>query len=80
MCMACEQAEMYFRWQLLEEIAKSEMPEGMSESDLRAMQLPLPGEVARFEEPDGTISFRKVDRTSKDPPSTFVCDSPDEGI
>ena len=53
MCMACEQAEMYFRWQLLEQIAKGEMPEGMSESDLRAMQLPLPGEVARFEEPDG---------------------------
>ena len=61
MCMACEEAELYFRWQLLEQIAKGEMPEGMSESDLRAMQLPLPGEVARFEEPDGTISFRKVD-------------------
>ena len=56
MCMACEQAEMYFRWQLLEQIAKGEMPEGMSESDLRAMQLPLPGEVARFEEPDGELS------------------------
>ena len=42
MCMACEQAELYFRWQLLEQIAKGEMPEGMSESDLRAMQLPLP--------------------------------------
>jgi hypothetical protein len=80
MCMACEQAEMYFRWQLLEQIAKGEMPEGMSESDLRAMELPLPGEVARFEEPDGTISFRKVDRTSKGTPSTFVCDSPDEDL
>ena len=37
------QAELYFRWQLLEQIAKGEMPEGVSESDLRAMQLPLPG-------------------------------------
>jgi hypothetical protein len=76
--MACEQAELYYRWQLLEQIAKGEMPEGMSESDLRAMELPLPGEVARFEEPDGTISFRKADRTSKGTPSAFVCDSPDE--
>jgi hypothetical protein len=75
MCMACEEAELYFRWQLLEQIAKGEMPEGMSESDLRAMQLPLPGEVARFEEPDGTISFRKI---PKGKPSAFVCDSPDE--
>jgi hypothetical protein len=80
MCMACEEAELYFRWQLLEQIAKGEMPEGMSESDLRDMQLPLPGEIARFEEPDGTISFRKVDRTPKGKPSAFVCDSPDEGI
>ena len=78
MCMACEEAELYFRWQLLEQIAKGEMPGGMSESDLRAMQLQLPGEVARFEEPDETISFRKVDRTPKGKPSAFVCDSPDE--
>jgi hypothetical protein len=27
-CMACEEAELYFRWQLLEQIAKGEMPEG----------------------------------------------------
>ena len=78
MCLACEEAELYFRWQLLEQIAKGEMPPGMTEDDLRAMQLPLPGEVARFEEPDGTISFRKVDRAAKGKPSAFVCDSPDE--
>jgi len=50
----------------------------MTEDDLRAMQLPMPGEIARFEEPDGTISFRKVQKAVKAKPSAFVCDSPDE--
>ena len=78
MCMACEEAEMYYRWQLLEQIAKGEMPAGLTETDLRAMEMPLPGEIARFEEPDGTISFRKVAKAVKPKPSAFVCDSPDE--
>jgi hypothetical protein len=78
MCMACEEAEMYYRWQLLEQIAKGEMPAGLTEADLRAMEMPLPGEIARFEEPDGTISFRKVAKAVKPKPSAFVCDSPDE--
>ncbi len=78
MCMACEEAELNYRWQLLERIAKGEMPDGYTEDDLRAMQLPMPGEIARFEEPDGTISFRKVQKAVKAKPSAFVCDSPDE--
>lgn len=78
MCMACEEAELHYRWQMLERIAKGEMPDGFTEDDLRAMQLPLPGEIARFEEPDGTISFRKVQKAVKAKPSAFVCDSPDE--
>jgi hypothetical protein len=78
MCMACEEAELYYRWQMLERIAKGEMPDGFTEDDLRAMQLPLPGEIARFEEPDGTISFRKVQKAVRGKPSAFVCDSPDE--
>ena len=28
MCMACEEADMYYRWQLVEQIAKGEMPPG----------------------------------------------------
>jgi hypothetical protein len=76
--MACEEAELYYRWQLLEQIAKGEMPSGLSEDDLRAMELPLPGEVERLEEPDGTISFRRVERAKTAKPSAFVCDSPDE--
>jgi hypothetical protein len=78
MCMACEEAELYYRWQLLEQLAKGEMPAGLTEDDLRAMEMPLPGEIARFEEPDGTISFRKVANAVKPKPSAFVCDSPDE--
>ncbi len=45
MCMACEEAQLYYRWNLLEQIAKGEMPKGMTEDDLRAMELPVPGEV-----------------------------------
>jgi len=44
MCLACEEAEMFYRWQLLEQIAKGDMPPGFTENDLRAMGLPLPGE------------------------------------
>jgi hypothetical protein len=82
MCMACEEAEMYYRWQMLEQIAKGEMPPGMTEADLRAMEMPVPGEIEMIEEPDGRVIIRKVEkpkpaakRAAK--PAAFVCDSPD---
>jgi hypothetical protein len=80
MCMACEEAEMFYRWQLLERIAKGEMPQGMTEDDLRAMEMPLPGEIELVEEPDGRVIIRKVAKAAKSEikPSVFVCDSPDE--
>jgi hypothetical protein len=28
MCLACEDADMYYRWQLIQQIAKGEMPDG----------------------------------------------------
>ena len=74
MCMACEEAAMYHRWQLLEQIAKGEMPKGMTADDLRAMELPLPGEVEMTEEPDGTVVFK---RKTPAKASAFACDSPD---
>ncbi len=86
MCMACEEAEMYFRWQLLEQIAKGEMPFGMTEADLRAMELPVPGEVEIVEEADGRVIIRKVAEPApakakpakrETKPAAFVCDSPD---
>ena len=52
MCLACEESDMYYRWQLLQQIAKGEMPEGHSEEDLRALGLPLPDEIEIVEEPD----------------------------
>ena len=33
MCLACEEADMYYRWQLIQQIAKGEMPEGPPSSD-----------------------------------------------
>ncbi len=73
MCLACEEADMYYRWQLLQQIARGEMPEGHSEDDLRQMGLPLPGEIEVVEEPDGT----KVVRQKAPAPNAFACDSRD---
>jgi hypothetical protein len=75
---------MFYRWQILEQVAKGEMPRGMTEADLRAMELPVPGEIEMVEEPDGQIIIRKVVKPEADAPrpaqpaaSAFVCDSPD---
>lgn len=85
MCMACEESQMYYRWNLLEQIAKGEMPQGMTEEDLRAMELPVPGEVEIVEEADGSIVIRRVAqpkpaRAKELAPkaNTFVCDTPDD--
>jgi hypothetical protein len=75
MCLACEEAALWHRWQLLQQIARGEMPDGMTADDLRAMDLPLPGEITLVEEPDGTVSIRKAPEQT--PPKAFVCDSPD---
>jgi hypothetical protein len=80
MCMACEEAEMYYRWQMLEQIAKGEMPAGMTEADLRAMEMPVPGEIEMTEDADGRIVIRKVEKPVAKSPSkanAFVCDSPE---
>jgi hypothetical protein len=87
MCMACEEAQMYYRWQLLEQIAKGEMPEGMTEADLRAMEMPVPGEVEMVEEPDGSVVIKRVAKPApakrgktkaKVAANAFVCDTPDD--
>jgi hypothetical protein len=75
MCLACEEADMYYRWQLIQQIAKGEMPEGHSEEDLRQMGLPLPGEIEMIEEPDGTKVVRQKAPVTK--AQDFACDSPD---
>jgi hypothetical protein len=86
--MACEQGELMYRYHLLEFIAKGEMPPGVTEDDLRAMELPLPSEVETVHQPDGRILVRR-----RRPPEeaeaaasalaadsaadAFDCDSPD---
>jgi hypothetical protein len=86
--MACEEAEMYYRWNLLEQIAKGEMPAGMTEEDLRAMELPMPGEVEMVEEADCSVVIKRVAKPAPPVPATrgksrakanaFVCDTPDD--
>jgi hypothetical protein len=81
MCMACEEADMAYRWQLVELIAKGEMPPGLTAQDLDDMGLPQPGEIETTQEPDGTIIYRQKAPTAIAAPrrvSTFVCDSPDD--
>lgn len=80
MCLACEEADMYYRWQLIQQIAKGELPEGHSEDDLRLMGLPLPGEIEEVEEPDGTKVIRQkapATPTAETKAQGFACDSPD---
>lgn len=86
MCMACEEAEMYYRWQMLEQIAKGVLPEGMTEEDLRAMDMPVPGEIEMIEKPDGSQVIRKVEKPAAKKPArrprkkadAFVCDAPED--
>jgi hypothetical protein len=75
MCLACEEADLYYRWQLIQQIAKGEMPEGHDENDLKLMGLPLPGEIEMVEEPNGTKVIRQKAPAPK--PQGFACDSPD---
>lgn len=72
MCLACEEAELFYRFELLKQIAEGKMPEGITEDELRAMDLPLPGEIEIVIAPDGTKTLRPV----KLQPAAFACDSP----
>ena len=59
-------------------ISTGEMPAGHTAEDLRAMGLPLPGELVREEQPDGTILIRQIAPAKKaEPKNAFVCDSPE---
>ena len=68
-------------WGLVDIISTGQMPAGYSAEDLRAMGLPLPGELYREEQPDGTILIRQVAPSELAKKAArkndFVCDSPD---
>lgn len=74
MCLACEEAELFYRFELLRQIAEGKMPDGVTEHDLRAMDLPLPGEIEIVVAPDGTRTLKPVAKPST--ASAFACDSP----
>lgn len=78
MCFACEEADMSYRWQLVEQIAKGEMPPGLTAEDLVAMGLPQPGEIETDVQPDGTVIYRqKVPPALRAAADRFFCDTPD---
>jgi hypothetical protein len=76
MCLACEQADLERRWELVEIISHGRMPDGHTAEDLRALGLPLPGEIFREEQPDGTVLIRQC-APSEIAEQPFVCDVPD---
>ena len=76
MCIACEEMDMERRWAMIEVISTGRMPEGHTASDLRDMGLPLPGELVRERQPDGTILIKQV-APSQMAATPFVCDTPD---
>ena len=47
MCLACEQGDLESRWEMIEIISQGRLPEGHTAEDLRAMGLPVPGELYR---------------------------------
>jgi hypothetical protein len=75
MCLACEQGDLELRWAMIETISHGRLPEGHTAEDLRAMGLPLPGELVRERQPDGTILIRQV---APSPAGAFVCDTPEQ--
>jgi hypothetical protein len=75
MCLACEEADNMFRLQLIDQIARGQMPEGFTADDLTRMGLPQPGEIEITREPDGTVIYRQKAPSKRANP--FVCDSPD---
>jgi hypothetical protein len=85
MCWACQESDRERIWALIDVISLGQMPAGHTAEDLRAMGLPLPGELYREEQPDGTILIRQVApselarraRQNPEPTNKFVCDSPD---
>ena len=87
MCMACEQGDQERIWALVEIISTGKMPDDHTEADLRAMGLPIPGELYREEQPDGTVLIRQhapskiqeikeMKIAAANTKNAFVCDTP----
>ena len=75
MCFACEQGDLESRWEMIEIISHGRLPEGHTAENLRAMGLPVPGELYRETQADGTILIRQVAPSAA---AQFVCDTPEQ--
>jgi hypothetical protein len=79
MCLACEQGEQERIWALVEVISTGKMPDGHTADELRTMGLPLPGELFREQQPDGTILIKQRSPAEIEALRTknaFACDTP----
>ena len=71
-------ADMERRWEMIDIISTGKLPDGHTADDLRAMGLPVPGELFRETQADGSVLLRQrspaeiAALNSK----TFECDSP----
>ena len=77
MCLACEQGDLERRWEMIEIISTGRLPDGHTIDDLRALGLPVPGELVREQQPDGTVLIKQV-APSALAANKFVCDTPDQ--
>jgi len=59
MCQACEMADMERRWEMIDIISTGKLPDGHTADDLRAMGLPVPGELFRETQADGSVLIRQ---------------------
>ena len=81
MCQACEMADMERQWEMIEIISTGRLPDGHTVEDLRAMGLPVPGELYRETQADGSVLIRQrspqeIKAIAASQTKTFECDSP----
>ena len=80
MCFACEEADMAYRWQLVEQIAKGEMPPGLTARGSRRYGLAAAG---RDRDHAGggwhgdLPAEGAIGRPEPKGAAGFVCDTPD---
>ncbi len=74
-------ADMEARWEMINIISTGKLPDGHTADDLRAMGLPVPGELYRETQADGTILIRQrspqeIKAIAALNNKSFECDSP----
>jgi hypothetical protein len=78
MCQACGPDNFEDKWRMIEIIADGKLPDGHSVADLRAMGMPVPGELYRQTRWDGSTEIRQ--RSPAEIAAlklkNFGCDSP----